>query len=283
MDYRPDVRRVVVVVLDGLRADAIPALGLRCWQRLARQGAASLRGNTIGPSVTAAAMASLLTGVAPEAHGLRSDRFHLPRQRETLYPLPRLLGEAGLPTSAFIRSLPLFFRRIGRRIASHLGVGNASFAGHSSTEILFHATETLAQQERGLVMLHWPDCDRAGHAHGWMSERYARAAHRLDLALGMLVACADVGRDPGTLLIALADHGGGGVNPRDHASDHPLDRTIPVLLAGAAVTADELDAPSLLDVPATVLWALGLPVPASYAGRPLVEAFVPAQVAVGQG
>jgi arylsulfatase A-like enzyme len=283
MDYRPDVRRVVVVVLDGLRPDAIPALGLRCWQRLAREGAASLRGTTVGPSVTAAAMASLLTGVPPEAHGLRSDRFHLPRRRQPLHPLPRVLAESGLPTSTFVRSLPLFFRRLGRRIAGHLGVGNAAFAGHTATEILFHATETLAHQERGLVLLHWPDCDRAGHAHGWMSERYARAAHRLDLALGMLAACADVGRDPSTLLIALADHGGGGVDPRDHASDHALDRTIPVLLAGGAVAGEELDAPSLLDVPATVLWALGLGVPSSYTGRPLLEAFLPAPIAVGQG
>lgn len=47
------------------------------------------------------------------------------------------------------------------------------------------------------------------------------------------------------------------MNPRDHESDHPLDRTIPMLLARTAVAGDELDAPLLLDVPATVLWALG--------------------------
>ena len=81
MVYRPDIRRVVLVVLDGLRADAIPTFGLRCWQRLASLGASSLCGTTVAPSVTAAAMASLLTGAPPAVHGLRSDRFHLPRSQ----------------------------------------------------------------------------------------------------------------------------------------------------------------------------------------------------------
>jgi arylsulfatase A-like enzyme len=283
MFYGPQVRRVVLVVLDGLRADAIPVLGLRYWQELAEIGASSLCGTTVAPSVTAAAMASLFTGASPEVHGLRSDRFHLPRRRGPVHPLPRVLADAGLPTSGFVRRLPWMFRGLGRRMARHLGVHCTCFMGRSSREILFAAWEQLASQERGLIFLHWPDADLAGHEHGWMSDEYARAAHRMDQALGFLAALADVERDPGTLLIALADHGGGGANLHDHDSDHPLDRTIPLLLVGASVTGEELDEPSLLDVPATVLWALGVPLPASYVGRPLCEAFTPAAMAVAQG
>jgi hypothetical protein len=280
--YRPDIRRVVLVVLDGLRADAIPALGLRCWQQLAICGASSLCGTTVAPSVTAAAMASLFTGVPPEVHGLRSDRFHLPRRQGTLHPLPQVLAGAGLPTSSFIRRLPLVFRGVGKRLSRFLGVGVSSFSGRGCREILFAAWDQLLVQERGLIFLHWPDADSAGHEHGWMSDEYARAAHRLDQTLGLLAAIADVERDPGTLLIALADHGGGGVNLRDHESDHPLDRTIPLLLAGGAVCGEELYEPTLLDVPATVLWALGVPLPDSYAGHPLYEAFTPRALAVAQ-
>lgn len=116
-----------------------------------------------------------------------------------------------------------------------------------------------------------------------MSDEYARAAHRLDQALGLLAVLAGVEHDEGTLLIALADHGGGGVDPHDHNSDHPLDRTIPLLLAGLAVAGEELYEPSLPDVPATVLWALGIPLPDSYIGRPLYEAFTPAMRAMARG
>src|SRR5262245_59062217 len=73
------IERVVLVVLDGLRPDTIDVCGLENWKRLAARGASTLAGTTVGPSVTAAAMASLLTGVAPETHGLKSDKLPLPR------------------------------------------------------------------------------------------------------------------------------------------------------------------------------------------------------------
>jgi hypothetical protein len=59
-----------------------------------------------------------------------------------------------------------------------------------------------------------------------------------------------------------------------YESDHPHDRTIPIVLAGGRVRSASLPTGvSLLDVPATVLWAFGAPVPPSFGGRPLTEAF----------
>jgi len=103
-----------------------------------------------------------------------------------------------------------------------------------------------------------------------MSPQYRQAARMLDDALGSLLCELDVDSDPDTLLIALADHGGGGIDPRDHESDHPHDRIVPLLVAGRRVIRGEIGAgTSLLDVPATILWALGLERPATYEGVPL--------------
>lgn len=267
------VRRVILVVLDGLRGDAIAMLALPTWSRLARSGASTLAGATVLPSVTAAAVASLLTGVAPTVHGLASDRFHVPHSRGPIEPLPALLTRAGLPTSAFLARLPFCWRGVARRIATRLGIGSRSFSGTCASDILHAARAALARQRTGLILLHWPDADRAGHRHGWMSPPYLAAAGDLDEALGRLVALTGVLDEPSTLLIALADHGGGGFNRYDHDSAHPLDRSIPVLLCGGGVARTELRDVSLLDIPATILWALGLPIPAGYAGRPLRDAF----------
>jgi hypothetical protein len=103
-------------------------------------------------------------------------------------------------------------------------------SGKTAPEILLAARTTLRTQRRGLILLHWPDADRAGHDHGWMSDEYAEGCVRLDDALGMLTAVVDVAHDPQTILIALADHGGGGTNVKDHESDHALDRTIPLVI-----------------------------------------------------
>jgi predicted AlkP superfamily pyrophosphatase or phosphodiesterase len=274
MSERAPVDRVVLVVLDGLRPDAIDRFALRHLQAATDRGAYTLTGRTVRPSVTAAAMGSLLTGASPQVHGLESDKFGIPRPKAPIHPVPRVLAEHGLTTSAFLRRMPWMFRGVARRITGLLGVRDAGFAGETAAEILAAARPTLARQRRGLVLMHWPDGDNAGHAHGWMSAAYGDAARRMDDAFGALLATLALHDDPSTLVIALADHGGGGAVPTHHYSEHPLDTTIPILLLGEAVAPGPLDtAASLLDVPATILWALGVPRPACYPGEPLIDAF----------
>ncbi len=268
------IRRVIVVVLDGLRPDAIDAFDLATLRRLAARHASTRAATTVAPSVTAAAMGSLLTGVSPERHGLTSDRFHVPRSRGPVSPLPRLLAEAGYLSTACLADVPLLYRRIARALARRLGVARPSFDGRGADEILHAALPALRSQRSGLLLLHWPDGDRAGHAAGWMSPAYGDAARRMDAALGRLIDLTGLEHDPTTVLIALADHGGGGVDPRNHDSAHPFDRTIPIVVAGGTVVPGSLRAgTSILDVPATVLWALGIAPPPIYEGRPMVEAF----------
>jgi arylsulfatase A-like enzyme len=113
-----------------------------------------------------------------------------------------------------------------------------------------------------------------------MSDEYGSAARQMDVSLQRLISLIDLSPRSDTVLIALADHGGGGADPKRHDSDHALDRTIPILLAGGSIRSGPVAGPvSLLDVPATVLWALGIPRPVSYVGRPIAGAFQPARAA----
>jgi arylsulfatase A-like enzyme len=190
-----------------------------------------------------------------------------------VHPLAKELARHSLPTSFFMPQVPFLMRGIAARISTLLGLGEFRSYGQDADDVLESASKHLETQRRGLIMMHWLDADRAGHEFGWMSPEYGAAAVRMDDALGRLEKTLDLS-DPGTLVIALADHGGGGATPKHHDSAHPLDTTIPVLLAGGAVVPCELGAAvSLTDVPATILWALGLARPESYAGRPLLQAF----------
>jgi hypothetical protein len=80
----------------------------------------------------------------------------------------------------------------------------------------------------------------------------------------------------------LADHGGGGVTVNDHAEEHPLNWTIPLMLAGGSVQRMTLERAHLLDVPATAAWALGLMPPDVYVGRALVEAILSRDAELGE-
>lgn len=275
----PCLARVIVVVLDGLRADAPVLFALPHLSRLAAAGAASFGARTVTPSVTAAAMGSLISGVRPADHGLASDRFRVPRPRVALQPLPRVLAAHGIATHAHLAALPAGYGSLARALARMAGVAHPSFRGDGAMEILAAARPVLEQERRGFFLFHWPDGDRAGHAHGWTSRPWVSAVRRMDEALGLLDLVTQASSDPDTLLVVLADHGGGGSRFRDHNSPHPHDVTIPVVLAGGAVVAGEL-APltSLVDVPATIAWAMTGAVPSSYAGRVLVEAFLPSRL-----
>jgi len=160
-----------------------------------------------------------------------------------------------------------------------LGVTETRFAGETCATIVVDAVRVLERQRSGVVLVHLPDADRAGHEHGWMSPEYELASGRMDNALARLLRVIDLD-DPSELVIACADHGGGGAHPTSHDSAHPLDTTIPVMLAGGDVTPGDLGPEVVFaDLPATVLWSLGAPIPATYAGRALVEAFQRTEVA----
>jgi predicted AlkP superfamily pyrophosphatase or phosphodiesterase len=263
-------RRVILVILDGLRADAIDVFGLDTLQCLRKTAAYTSVARTVEPSVTWAVMTSLMTGVAPAVHGVVSERIHLPRPKAKLHPLPATLAEAGLPSTALLCSIPRLFRPVASAIGRGLGIGHLRFVGKGAEDILAAAYDGLAEQRRGLIFLHWPDADGTGHEHGWMSPEYADASRTLDRTLGALLRVIDLENDPETLLIALADHGGGGVDPKDHESAHPYDRLVPLYFLGAGVSAGDLGPNvSLLDVPATILWALGVDRPSTYAGTEL--------------
>ena len=273
-DSTPIARRVIVLVLDGLRADLVNDPRFPHLIALRDASAHTLDAITVLPSVTAAAMTSLLSGVAPADHGVDDDRFRVPDPTRALRAVPQVVAEAGLPAFGVVRQVPWLIRPLARRVVAALGLTSVRFASANAHSLLAAALPALRTQRDGFMIIHWPDCDAVGHRDGWMSPAYLAAVGRMDHALGMLRGELVSSRDD-TLLIVLADHGGGGRVATHHDSAHPLDCTIPIFLDGAGVQAQELGSGlSLLDVPATVLWALGLAIPAQYAGAPIVDAFM---------
>ena len=272
--------RVVLVIVDGLRPDAINAFRLYHMARLRAAGASTMDATTVSPASGWAALASLITGISPGRHGVLGRDVEISAPFDPLAPVPELIARAGLPSTAFVAEVPRTDRVFASRIAERLGFLKIRFCGSTAHEILAGARHTLSTQRHGLIVVHLPDLDETGHRHGWMSPDYGEAAKRVDMAIGLTAALADVPRDPRTLLILVSDHGGGGMDPFGHDSDHELDRTIPIILAGNPMPVSLALPASLLDVPATILYALGVPIPASYEGRPLKEAFVGEKVGV---
>ena len=268
----PLARRVILVVIDGLRPDAIERFNLSNLRRVANRGASTLTGQSVSPSYTTSCVASLMMGVSPSEHGVRTEGLSFPRNVSRIDTLPRAIASAGFQVSAFMGDIPVMVRGTAALLGRELGFQSLTFNGRTSADIMTSVVHTLCSQRRGLIAMHFPDADVAGHEHGWMSEAYGAATRRIDQSIGILDALSGAaGGD--TLLAIVADHGGGGHDARQHLGNHPLDLTIPILIAGRHIARCTLGNVSLLDIPPTILTALGIAVPRSYEGRVLSEAF----------
>jgi hypothetical protein len=257
--------------VDGLRPDAIAPMHTPVLYQLGREYVRAALAETVRPSVTVAALTSLATGVSPGTHGLVEPGLAFLRRLGGLRPLARELRAAGVPTVVSAGPVALRSRPIAWALVSCAGVADLSCADRGSPDDVVRAgIRSLDERRNGLAFVYLSDCDRAGHAHGWMSPAYLDAAGAVDGALARL---ADVPED--TLVIVMSDHGGGGVEPRDHDLPHLLNDRIPVILAGGAARRRHvITRPvSLLDIPPTLLRWFGVQVPECYEGTALAEAF----------
>lgn len=265
--------RCLVILADGLRPDVITPTHAPTLSALARDYTSAAHAATVRPSVTVAALASFATGVAPRTHGLVEPGLGFLPTLGELRPLAKELRAHRVSTTVIAASVTQRARPVAWALTACAGVDRLISAGRGAGMIAHATRSVIARQERGFFFTYLADCDRTGHAHGWMSPAYLKAVAAVDAAVGALTAVLD-----DTLMIVVADHGGGGVTATDHDEPHPLNDRIPLILAGPDVRrGGAIAGPvSLLDVPATILHWFGAPIPRAYEGRPLVEAFVPA-------
>jgi arylsulfatase A-like enzyme len=264
-------RHVVLISIDGLRPDAIERAGADQIRRLMREGAWSLRAETILPSKTLPSHTSMLTGVPPEVHGITWNEDEVGHKGTVGVPTVfDVAEEGGLRTAAFFGKSK--FRHLIRPD------GSPGWRSAPRGEEVFRAgvvTQQVEQylrfREPDLLFVHLADPDAAGHRYGWMSWPYRMAVRSADEAVGRIVRAAEHAFDGDVVVIVTADHGGEG---RGHGSDAEADVRIPWIAWGRGITPGELQyTVRTYDTAATLLWALGVRVPESWAGRPVAAAF----------
>jgi len=254
----------VVVSVDGLRPDAITPR-TRALFRLADEGVAARRAETIRSSSTLPSHAAMLSGVDVDEHGLDFNAYRPGQGRIRVPSVFSLARAAGLSTTLVV----------GKRKLEHIVTeGDAELfrtGGIFCQRVNAIALPNLGEASDGVHFVHYSDVDAAGHRFGWMSREYHRAVRRVDRCISALVdtlrARGDLDR---TLLVVTADHGG---HDRSHGSGLRADRRIPwIAWGGAARSASRVDHVDTRDTAATVVEALNLSRPPGMDGRPVIAA-----------
>lgn len=209
----PPARSVVLVVVDGLGA-----LPLRAHAGHARTlSAAMAKKDVLGatfPTTTAAALTTLLTGVAPGTHGLVGYRVRDPQQDvlvnqlsdwdrfgidpEQWQPAPTIFEQvSALGHRTFVVGMPAY---AGSGFSRATLRGAEFRSGTSAADRVALAWELADTHDGALVYCYLPEVDKAGHKHGIDSPEWVAALEDIDAALSLRIP-------DGVGVIVTADHG----------------------------------------------------------------------------
>jgi predicted AlkP superfamily pyrophosphatase or phosphodiesterase len=274
----------VIISLDGCTPELFQdeyATNLR-W--LSDNGSYSWQAQTVNPSITLVAHASMLTGLLPAKHHIDWNDYKPDKGAIEVPTVFDLAQKAGLQT-AFIASKRKFW---------HLdkpGVANASAYPRSQREETgidpknpaadpspeFDTVKAVRRcfglAEPNLCFIHFAQPDATGHKFGWESDEARYAIRQVDQQIGTLLA---MWRKSGfldhTVIIVTADHGG---HEKTHGTDKPQDMTIPWVAWGRNIKKNhEIQSPiRITDTAATAEFILKLAIPKNSDGEVVTEIF----------
>ena len=239
------MQKVNLILIDGMRPDALLQCGNPFVQKLLSTSAYQLRAHTVFPPVTLPCHMSLFHSVGPDRHGV-TDNIFSPMARPVNGIIEQLHGR---------RTTALCYN--WEQLRDVCRPGNCDFSFFISGQEYGHERAAYAVFDASVKLLEtlspdfcfiyfgWPD--EEGHDAGWMSAKYMRA---VDGCISLVERLMEKTRDS-YITILLSDHGG---HDRNHGIMIDEDMTIPVILHGAGIRPGELAAPvSILDIAPTVV------------------------------
>ncbi len=257
---------VIVISADGMRPDAIAALGpdkAPNLYRLITEGTSTFNARTdTHTTVTLPNHTSMITGRHVEGdNGHNWTSNGIPRIGQMLHRhkkayLRSMFGVAhdhGLRTALFASKgkFILYDRSYSERNGVDDVVGEDNGKNKIDVYKFDKRTETLvsefikvnAEQHFHLAMLHLRDTDSIGHLKGWdltEGSAYLDALMKVDSLIGEVIkAITDDDTFKGkTYLIVTADHGGRLSTKTHRKFDDPRNYTVPLLVWGPGVSAD---------------------------------------------
>jgi predicted AlkP superfamily pyrophosphatase or phosphodiesterase len=264
---------VVVISIDGLRADAIEKFDAPNLRRLMREGRYSLTAQTIPTSLTLPSHTSMLTGVGADVHKVT---WNSDRTKEFGYvKVPTVFGlahSAGFATAAFFSKTKFHHLEVPGTLDFSRAPTSDVRSPWSEERTSGYVEQYLKTANPNLLFVHFAEPDFIGHQFGWMGHMYGNAVREADLGVSRVIRDADerFGRGNYTLIVT-ADHGG---HKHSHGTTEATDMTIPWIVWGAGVQKGAtLSGIHTMDTAATILWILGLDVPENWVGRPIMSAF----------
>jgi hypothetical protein len=257
-------RKVLIIGIDGMRADAFRRADAPNLKALADSGALSMNAVTDVVARSGPGWTSVLTGVWGWKHGVKDNGFA--GYREAAHPTFLERAKALRPdlnVGAVVNWKP---------IGTHL-FGRSGFwvAPGGDEEVVEESISLIGRGVPDLLFVHLDAVDHAGHTFGFSPyvPFYMWAVEKVDAMAGRIVRAARAREGEDWLILVTSDHGG---NFRHHGDNIPSDRLVILVANGTGCKPVRPKGfRGVVDVAPTAFAFLGLPVdPAwNWDGKPL--------------
>lgn len=252
--------KVVMILVDGMRADSLEASGHPYIEEMKKIGSYTLTAQTVMPSVTLPCHMSLFHSVPPERHGVTTNTY-TPQVRPILGLVEQL--NANKKDCAFFYSWGELRDLTHPYSLAHINfISGDKYSYEKANEMLTkQAIEYMNEEQPDFTFLYLGLVDEWGHKYGWMSEKYLESvSSSWDQVEKTIKSIPD-----DYTVIVLADHGG---HDRGHGTDRPEDMTIPVFAKGKAFDAGrQLGNVNIIDIAPTITQIMGVEANKDWEGK----------------
>jgi Type I phosphodiesterase / nucleotide pyrophosphatase len=282
----PLTEHVILFVLEGFGQDSVKGGTMPTVSRLIKDGSVTWSATGVKPALRLPTMASIITGVPVEKHGINWNSFEFSRgyprapsvfdyldlsggrdsaiffMDESLYQLAR-----PEPYTDYQMCGPLKPECSSDRIVSYI---QQYFKKATSGHGYGHAILSLPH----FLVVHLPEAGRVGASRGWSSKEYREALRTVDKAMNSVL---DIYKAEGlikrtTVFVTSLSGEGVDASGEQAATASP---SLPWIASGVGIKRGHaIHQPvSILDTGATVMRTLGLQTHTEWESRPVEEIF----------
>jgi hypothetical protein len=260
----PPVRKVLIIGIDGLRADAFRRADTPNLDSLKRDGALSEHTVTDVIARSGPGWTSVLTGVWSWKHGVRDNTFK--GYRRDLQPT--FFDRLAEARPAAVMGAVVNWKPLGENLFGGRGFWIAPGDDKAVAE---EAARLIGTGLPDVLFVHLDGVDHAGHTFGFSPDMpfYRWAVEKVDGWVGRLADAVRARTGEEWLILVTSDHGG---SYRHHGAYTREDRTVFLLASGPGCRKERpAGFRGVVDVAPTVFAYLGLPVSEAWKwdGRPI--------------
>ena len=256
--------RVIVLNIDGCRLDIFDELALPHITQLASEGTRFKYGlRTVYRALTNPAFASLMTGAAPEEHGIRDNNLG---QSIKVEGLPDIV-----PTLLYGSMHIKHFSKKSWEVKV-ISLPTHSIYRSDEEMVRLLKEDLMGRPEVRLFIADFSEADFLGHAFGSTSRQYKEALKNIDEKIGSFIYWLKAQNlEENTAVIICSDHG---ISEIDHSYlIRKSERYVPCILWGRGIRKNLAleEVYSIRDIANTISYFMGVPYPNRAKGRVFIE------------